>query len=79
MPCNDSEPERRPSYRAAVAAGKLPGGLALDDGVAVLCTDGRPTQAVTRAHGARLFRVERAGGGEAEELVQPCELLTGAM
>lgn len=66
-PHYDSEPGRRPAYRAAVAAGRLPGGLALDDGVGVLCTDGRLTESVTRSPAARVYRVTQDGEGGADE------------
>jgi dipeptidase E len=66
-PHYDSEPGRRPAYQAAVAAGRLPGGLALDDGVGVLCTDGRLTESVTRSPAARVYRVTQDGEGRADE------------
>ncbi|MFJ4466651.1 Type 1 glutamine amidotransferase-like domain-containing protein [Streptomyces sp. NPDC089424] len=71
-PHYDSEPGRRPSYRAAVASGALAAGWALDDGVGALFADGERTEAVTRTPGARLYRVEPDGrGGAAERTVTP--------
>jgi peptidase E len=78
-PHYDSEPGRRPAYHAAVAGGRLPGGLALDDGVVVLCTDGRFTQSVTRSPAARAYRVTRADDGGADEQALRCDLLAGAV
>ncbi|MGW2566083.1 Type 1 glutamine amidotransferase-like domain-containing protein [Streptomyces sp. NPDC001537] len=74
-PHYDSEPGRRPSYRAAVADGSLPAGWALDDGVGALFVDGELTETVTRVPGARVHRVEPDGRGGAEERALPCRLL----
>ncbi|MFF7795476.1 Type 1 glutamine amidotransferase-like domain-containing protein [Streptomyces sp. NPDC007991] len=74
-PHYDSEPGRRPSYRAAVATGRLPAGWAVEDGAAALFTGGVPTQAVTRARGAGVHRVEPAEGGGVSERALPCRLL----
>lgn len=75
-PHYDSEPGRRPSYRAAVADGSLPAGWALDDGVGALFLDGRLTETVTRAAGAQVYRVEPDGRGGAEERALPCRPLS---
>ncbi|GHF35205.1 putative peptidase YgaJ [Streptomyces mashuensis] len=81
-PHYDGEPGRRASYRAAVAAGALPAGWAVEDGVGALFTDGVLTEAVTRTPGAVLYRVEPGGGGSGgggvEERAVPCRLLTGS-
>ncbi|MGW1543796.1 Type 1 glutamine amidotransferase-like domain-containing protein [Streptomyces sp. NPDC002309] len=75
-PHYDSEPGRRPSYRDAVATGALPAGWALDDGVGALFRHGEPAEVVTRAPGARLYRVEPDGrGGTAERAVTPRPLV----
>lgn len=66
-PHYDSEPGRRPSYREAVATGRLPAGWALDDGVGALFMEGKLAEVVTRAPGAGLYRVEPDGRGEAVE------------
>jgi peptidase E len=71
-PHYDTEPGRRPAYRAAVAAGRLPGGWAVEDGVGVLFTEGALTEAVTRSPQAGLYRVEKDGAGEAVERAEPC-------
>lgn len=74
-PHYDSEPGRRPTYRAAVAAGALPAGWALDDGTGVLFEEGRPTQVVTRAPRYRVYRVEPDDWGGSEERALPGEVL----
>ncbi|WP_432127929.1 Type 1 glutamine amidotransferase-like domain-containing protein [Streptomyces sp. bgisy082] len=74
-PHYDSEPGRRSSYRAAVATGALAAGWALEDGVGALFTDGQPTEAVTRAPEARLYRVEPDGAGDARESAVACRPL----
>ncbi|WP_435191689.1 Type 1 glutamine amidotransferase-like domain-containing protein [Streptomyces sp. bgisy126] len=74
-PHYDSEPGRRSSYRAAVATGALAAGWALEDGVGALFTDGQPTEAVTRAPGARLYRVEPDGAGGTRESAVACRPL----
>lgn len=74
-PHYDGEPGRRPSYRAVVAGGALPPGWAVEDGVGALFTEGRLTEAVTRAPGAGLYRVEPDGEGGATERAVPCRPL----
>ncbi|MGV9236457.1 Type 1 glutamine amidotransferase-like domain-containing protein [Streptomyces nigra] len=74
-PHYDGEPGRRPSYRAAVAGGALPPGWAVEDGVGALFTEGRLTEAVTRAPRAGLYRVEPDGEGGATERAVPCRPL----
>ncbi|MCZ4096711.1 peptidase E [Streptomyces sp. So13.3] len=74
-PHYDSEPGRRPSYRAAVAVGALPAGWALEDGVGALFTDGLLTEVVTRTAGANLYRVEPDGEDGAGERALDCRLL----
>ncbi|KUO14434.1 Type 1 glutamine amidotransferase-like domain-containing protein [Streptomyces dysideae] len=79
-PHYDSEPGRRPSYRAAVARGALPAGWALDDGAGALFTEGRLTETVARAPGAFVYRVEPDGvTGGAQERALPCRLLPGGL
>ncbi|MDX6496070.1 MAG: dipeptidase [Gaiellales bacterium] len=59
-PHYDSEPERRPSYRAAVAGGELPPGFAADDGVALRFAGRALAEAVSERPGAVAHRVEAA-------------------
>jgi len=74
-PHYDSEPGRRPSYRAAVADQVLPAGWALDDGTGTLFTDGSPTETVTRVERARVYRVETDGRGGVRERALECRLV----
>ncbi|MDH6219016.1 peptidase E [Streptomyces pseudovenezuelae] len=76
-PHYDSEPGRRPSYRAAVADRALPAGWALDDGTGALFTDGGPTETVTRVERARVYRVEPDGRGGVRERALACRLVGG--
>ncbi|WP_030691800.1 peptidase E [Streptomyces globisporus] len=78
-PHYDSEPGRRASYRAAVAAGALPGGWAVEDGVGALFTDGLLTDAVSRAPQARLYRVEPDEDGGVRERALPCRPLSSGL
>jgi dipeptidase E len=71
-PHYDSEPGRRPSYRAAVAGRVLPAGWALDDGTGALFTEGRPVETVTRVGSARVYRVEPDGRGGVRERASEC-------
>jgi dipeptidase E len=70
----DGEPERRPVYLAAVAAGTIPEGFGADDGVGLLFRDRRLVRVVGSRPGARCVRVRRAAGGAVEEPV-PVEVL----
>jgi peptidase E len=77
-PHYDSEPGRRPSYRQAVSTGALPAGWALDDGAAVLFTDERPTEAVSRTAESRSYRVEPDAGQGVLERPLPHRVLAAA-
>jgi peptidase E len=57
-PHYDSEPQRRPSYRAAVAEGDLPPGFAADDGVGLRFEGPELAEAVSERPGAVAHRVE---------------------
>ncbi|MGV9451675.1 Type 1 glutamine amidotransferase-like domain-containing protein [Streptomyces sp. NPDC003635] len=74
-PHYDSEPGRRTGYQEAVAAGWLPAGWALDDGVAALFVGGRLHEAVTRRPEAGLYRVEPAGESGVSERAQATRLI----
>ena len=60
-PHYDSEPERRPTYRHAVADGTLGAGIAADDGVALHFVGTKLVEAVTCRPGASAYRVTREG------------------
>ncbi len=57
-PHYDSEPQRRPSYRAAVASADLPPGFAADDGVGLLFEGTELAEVVSERDGAFAYRVE---------------------
>jgi dipeptidase E len=57
----DGEPDRRPAYLDAVAAGELPGGWAADDGVGLLFEDRKLVRIVGSKPGLHCVRVERDG------------------
>jgi dipeptidase E len=73
----DGEPERRPAYRAAVAAGELPSGYALADSAALLFHGTRLTACVASRPSARVLRVQADGAGGAEERELPIRVLPG--
>jgi peptidase E len=62
----DSEPERLPAYRAAVAAGVLPDGHAADDGAALVYAGSQLLECVSSRERAVISRVNRANGGVLE-------------
>jgi dipeptidase E len=76
-PHYDSEPSRQPAYRALVADGTLPPGIACDDLAAAHMVDADLAEIVvsTRESGAR--RVEPGGRGGATETPVPARLLEG--
>jgi len=74
-PHYDSEPLRRPRFRALVADGTLPPGIACDDGAAAHFADGELAEVVADRPGARGYRVGRAAGGQAAETPLPARLL----
>lgn len=60
-PHYDSEPLRRPTFRKLVATGRMPEGVAADDGVALHFIDQKLVRSVSNRPRARGFRVTRAG------------------
>ncbi len=73
----DGEPERRPVYRAAVAAGQLPSGYALDDCAALVFHGTELAACVASRPGARVVRVQADGAGGANERELPVRVLPG--
>jgi dipeptidase E len=65
-PHYDGEEQRRPTYRAAIAAG-LPAGYAAEDGVGLLFEAGELREAVSSRPAARAYRVAPGDGGVLEE------------
>lgn len=60
-PHYDSERERRPTFRKLVASGRMPDGVAADDGVALHYIDGRLARVVSSRPRAKGYRVTRSG------------------
>jgi dipeptidase E len=71
----NSEPQRLPAYRQAVAAGELPGGYAADDETALLFAGSHLVDCVASRTGRGILRVE-ADDGRAVECPMPVRLLT---
>jgi peptidase E len=59
----DSEPQRLPVFRRAIAEGRLEPGFAADDGAAVLFSGTRLQLGLSSAPGARVVRVTLSGPG----------------
>ena len=70
----DGEPERLPAFLEAVRVGALPGGWAVDDGVALVFLDGVFVRAVSSRPGAGAVRVDAVDGELVRARVEP-ELL----
>ena len=60
-PHYDSEPQRRPTFRKLIASGRMPDGVAADDGVALHYIDGKLAHAVASRPRAKAYRVTRSG------------------
>ncbi len=67
----DGEPERRPVYLAAVAAGAIPPGWAVDDGAGLLFRGARLAEVVASRSAARAYRVLSVDGEAVEEVLEP--------
>jgi len=61
-PHYDGEAERRPTYHRLIAAGDLPGGHAVDDGVAVIFDGPELVEVVAEREGVAAYRVELVDG-----------------
>jgi dipeptidase E len=73
----DSEPERLPAYREAVAGGALPDGYAVDDGAALLYAGTRLSACVASRPGARAIGIRADGQGTTIEEPRAVGLLPG--
>ena len=62
-PHYNTEPARPPAFEAAIAQGRLPNGLAIDDGVAVLLNQHGPQQVFSARPGAGAYRLTQTGDG----------------
>lgn len=58
----DGEPHRRGDFRRLIARGKVPSGVGIDDGVAVLYRNQAIAEVVSSRTGATAYRVARASG-----------------
>jgi peptidase E len=56
-----SEPERKAAFRRAIANGDIKSGIAIDDGVAVLCGDAGAETYLSARAGHAAYSVERSG------------------
>jgi dipeptidase E len=66
-PHYDSEPMRRPAFRKLVASGRLPEGVAADDGVALHYVDRKLARAVSSRPRAKAYRVTVSGKRSIEQ------------
>lgn len=69
-PHYDGEEFRRPTYRRLVQSGQLPGGIAADDGVALLYEDTELADIVTSRHGRAAWRVTPGDDEAVEEQLE---------
>lgn len=60
-PHYDSERQRRPTFRKLVAGGRMPDGVAADDGVALHYIDGKLAKVVSSRPRAKGYRLARSG------------------
>ena len=67
----DGEPERRPAFLEAIAAGALPAGYGVDDGVGLLFRGTRLAEVVAAREGPRAYRVDAAAGAAREHELEP--------
>jgi peptidase E len=67
----NGEPDRRPAYLAAVAAGALPAGYGIDDGVGLLFRGTRLAEVVAARPGLRAYRVDAVEGAAREHELEP--------
>ena len=70
------EPERRPAYRRAVAAGVAPAGWGVDDGVGLLFAGTELVEAVSARHGAGAWHVQEFAGRAIERPLETVPLQT---
>ena len=74
----DGEAERLPVYRAAIAAGELAPGYAVDDGAALVYAGTRLAECVGSRPGARVVALRPDGAGGVHETELAVRLLPGA-
>ena len=69
-PHYDSEEQRRPTFRKLIANGKVPDGVAADDGVALHFIDDTLAHVVSSRKRAKGYSVRRAGGRAVERALK---------
>lgn len=74
----DSEPERLPAYRRAVAAGRLEPGYALDDGAALVFAGRRLQGCVVSGRESRVLHIRPDGEGATSTQEMSAKVLPGA-
>jgi dipeptidase E len=74
-PHYDGEATRRPRYHQLIAEGAVPGGLAADDGAALVFDGPDLVEVVASRPEAHAYRVERGADGGAVETVLPTRYL----
>ncbi|MGH1550571.1 Type 1 glutamine amidotransferase-like domain-containing protein [Leifsonia poae] len=70
----DSDPNRRPAHRRAIADGTLPDGYALDEGTGLVYRGRELVDVVAERPGVSVWRVERDGDGVRETRVPARDL-----
>jgi dipeptidase E len=75
----DTEPERLPVFRAAVAGGELPPGYAADDGAALVYHGADLVECVASRAGAAVARLTPDGAGGVVETPLPVRSLPGVV
>jgi peptidase E len=74
-PHYDSESLRRPRYEELVGSGRLPDGVAADDGVGVLYEGRGLAEVVASLPGQHAYRIQRRKGNSVEETQLRARLL----
>jgi peptidase E len=67
----DGEPDRRPAFLEAIAAGALPAGYGVEDGVGLLFRGTRLAEVVAARAGSRAYRVDAVDGAAREHELEP--------
>lgn len=70
-PHYDGEPGRRPTYQRLVASGRMPDGIAADDGAGILYENESVSEVVSSRLDARAYRVERDAESVRETEIRP--------
>lgn len=68
-PHYSEEPERQPAYQEAVGENRIAPGVAIDDGVAVVCDAGGAKGFMSARPGYAAYHIRREGGGPVRTLL----------